>query len=77
MLKTKYNNPLEGFVVHGVKEIGSYTYVLLVDMTGQTIIKRVATDNSTIMFALKEEGVTIPVFWAGATSHEYKYLYQV
>ena len=69
MIAPKSVDVTKGFIVSGVKEQGSYLYVLLIDLSGQTLIKRVKTDNSEIKFAQKTSG-TINNFWADPTIHE-------
>ena len=76
MLNPKTVNVTKGFIVSGVKEIGDYTYVLQIDLSGQTIIKRVKSDNSEIKFVEKTEG-TIENFWTDPTVHTYKWIYEV
>lgn len=76
MIQSKYNNPLPNFVNHGIKEIGEYTYVLLIDMVGQTLIKRF-NDPTDIKFALKPDGTSIATFWADPIAHDYDYLYKL
>ena len=36
MLRSKYSSPLDNFVCHGTKDVGGYTYVLLIDLVGLT-----------------------------------------
>jgi hypothetical protein len=86
MVNSKYNNPLECFTVHGEKTIGDYSYVLLVDETGQALIEQVASDNSTIMFKEMPNPDTdqksviasaITTFWATPDSGTFVYLFQL
>ena len=85
MLKSEYANPLDCFIPHGIKLIGSYKYVLLIDQKGQTIIERIASDSSTIMFTEMTTPVTpqtvadvITAFWAAdVTTYAYVYLFQL
>lgn len=73
-------NPIGHYVVSGIKEVGEYLYILLVAMNGETIIKRVKTDNTTILYAkMQEEVGTVNTnnFWADPTIHTYVYLYQI
>ena len=86
MLKSKYANPLDSFVVHGEKVISGYTYILLVDESGQSLIKRVSSDNSSIMFSeMSNPGsfqqdviaAAITAFWASPTTGNFVYLFQL
>ena len=64
-------------IISGVKEIGVYTYVLLINAgNGQTLIKRIKTDNSEIKFALRTTQ-TIADFWSDPTVHTYVWIHQV
>ena len=77
ILKSKYKNPLPEFVTHGAIEAGSYLYILLINMEGKALIRRVKTDNSEILFTLKEDSESIADFWAGRVGKAYVYLYEV
>ena len=87
MLKSKYGDPLENFDFHGYKTIGGYSYVLLVDETGQTLIQRTSADSSTVMYTLMDVppsdqknviAQAITTFWAGSiASYSYVYLFQL
>ena len=74
MLNSKYVNQEKNYITHGVKEIGDYTYVLLIDMAGVSLIKRVKSDNTEILFTKKESG-SIATFWSDPTIHSYNYFY--
>ncbi len=77
MIEPKTVDVTKGFITSGVKEIGSYTYVLLIDLSGQTLIKRVKTDQSEIKFVEKTTG-TIEDFWADpVTSKTYVWIHQI
>ena len=75
MIQSKYKNPVPEFVDHGVKESGGYTYVLKIDLIGQTIIQRVKSDNTEILFAAKSSATTIASFWSDPTIHNYTYFH--
>lgn len=85
MLKTKYANPLEGFVCHGVIT-DSFTYVLLVDMTGQALIRRITSDQTQMLYSIMPNPNTdnkaqiaeaIQVFWANYSAGPFQYLFQL
>lgn len=85
-LKAIADNPLNEFIVHGVKTVGSYDYILMVDEEGQTVIMRVAADQSTIKYCVmpkatgtfSEMGTVIDAFWVSPddVAKVYKYLFQ-
>lgn len=75
-LTSRYKNPLPEFVDHGVKEIGNYFYILQIDLTGQTIIKRAQPNGQDIRFTKLTTG-TIPDFWADPTVHTYNYIHKI
>lgn len=77
MIQSKYKNPLPEFITHGVKISGGYTYVLKIDMVGQTIIQRVISDNTEILFTRKPASTTIADFWLDPTLHKYVYFYEL
>lgn len=85
MLESKYTDPLEAFVVHGIKTVTSYDYVLLVDKSGKAVIKRIASDSSDIKFtAMHSSSIVfdniatdIDSFWVSPESHTYKYIFQL
>lgn len=90
MLKSKYNNPLEPFVFHGIKQGQSgdnHQYLLLIDEAGQTLIEQIASDSSTVLFCempnpetSQENLITeaINIFWNGDIgSYSYVYLFQL
>jgi len=77
MLKPKGVNLDKAFTVHGVKEAGGDTYVLLIDFAGLTIIKKIKSDNSEIFYAKKPDGVSIPDFWSDPTLHSYTYIHLI
>jgi len=76
MFNPKTTDITKNFIISGVKDIGDYTYVLQIDLAGQTIIKRIKTDNSEIKFAQRTEG-TIENFWLDPTVHTYKWIHEV
>ena len=75
MLRSKYSSPLDNFVCHGTKDVGGYTYVLLIDLIGLTISQRIKDDDSEVLFAQKADNESISDFWAGVTGKTYKYFY--
>jgi len=75
MLNPKYVDSTKHYVVSGVKEIGDYIYILMINMSGQTLIKRVKSDNSEIKFVVRPKEETITNFWEDPTQHEYKYIH--
>lgn len=77
VVKAKYKNPLPEFISHGVKILGNYTYVLKIDLTGQTIIQRINSDQSEILFTKKTDETNISDFWIDPTVHSYKYFYLI
>lgn len=77
MLKAKYNNPLINFVIHGMKEIDGYTYLLLIDKSGQTVGQRINADSSEGLFALKDDQETISEFWTDIADKDFTYLHQL
>lgn len=87
MLKSKYANPLDSFVSHGVKtESAGDQYVLLVDETGQAVIEFISANTNTIKFAeMPNPGsdqanviaAAIDTFWLDPTSKTYVYLFQL
>ena len=78
MLNPKTVDVTKGFVTSGVKEIGEYIYILLIDLAGQTIIKRVKSDNSEIKFR-KKSGQSIEDFWAtpDGSGIVYKWIHEI
>ncbi len=62
-------NVTKNFVVSGVKYVGDYIYVLLIDSAQLCIIKRIKTDDSEIKFHLIEEVETIETLWENPESH--------
>ncbi len=76
MLNPKTVDVTKGFITSGVKEIGSYIYVLMIDLSGQTIIKRVKSDNTEIKFVERTSG-SIDDFWLDPTVHTYKWIHEV
>ena len=76
MIEPKTIDVTKGFITSGVKEIGSYIYVLMIDLSGQTIIKRVKSDNTEIKFVEMTEG-SIEDFWSDPTVHTYKWIHEV
>lgn len=79
MIEPKGVNLAKAFTISGVKEIGGYTYVLLVDFAGLTLIKRVTSDNSEIKFVKKSSGQSIDDFWANpdATGLNYTFIHEL
>lgn len=78
IITSKYKDPLENFVCHGMKTSGSYNYVLLIDETGQTLIERIKTDNTEILFTRKADATDITAYWAADfTAYSYTYLHLV
>ena len=75
MLRSKYSSPLDNFVCHGTKDVGGYTYVLLIDLVGLTISQRIKDDDSEVLFAQKADTESISDFWANVTAKTYKYFY--
>lgn len=67
----------KNFTISGVKEIGVYTYVLLLNAgDGLTLIKRIKTDNSEIKFVLRTTQ-SIADFWSDPTAHTYVWIHLV
>jgi hypothetical protein len=89
MLKSKYANPLQNFVCHGVQNPSgdNHSYVLLVDESGQAVIQQISSDQKTIMFCEMTAPVSvqqnviaaaITAFWtADVTSYTYVYMFQL
>jgi len=77
VLKSKFKDPTVNFVIHGVKTVGNYVYVLLVDMTGQALIRRIKNDNTEILFSKKPDQASISDFWTNADQHTYQYIHEV
>lgn len=87
MLKSKYDNPLDPFVIHGSKTVGDFVYYLLVDEQGQGLIQQVASDESTSLFCemtplvnptKAQIATAITAFWGGTIqNYAYVYLYQL
>lgn len=90
MLKSKFGNPLTYFVAHGLatSTVGdqTYTYVLLIDMSGQALIRRINQSQSEILFSQMADPGTddkaeiadaIAIFWADYTAGPFTYLFQV
>lgn len=88
MIRSKYGNPLDNFIVHGEKTISgdTNTYVLLVDETGQALIKKISSDNNTILFSemaspnSTQDNViaeAITTFWADPSMGPFYYLFQL
>ena len=79
------SNPLDEFTPHGIKTIGGYDYVLMVDEGGQAVIMRVSADKSEIRYCLMSKvsgsfatiAAAIDAFWvAPDVSKVYTYLFQ-
>lgn len=77
MLTSRYKNPIPNFQAHGVKTVGLYQYILLIDLQGSVLIERVKTDNSEILFVKMPEGTDIATYWASADTYTYKYMNQI
>lgn len=87
MIKSKYLDALSNFVAHGIKTVGDYDYVLLVDQTGQTIIQRIYTDSTEILYCKMPDTTfttfaavktQIDAFWVNPASTDkvYGYIFQ-
>lgn len=74
---SKNKNPLPEYVVHGVVESGGYTYVLLVNNTGESIIQRILADNTEIKYAKKDSTTTIDIFWAARVGQSYGRIHEI
>ena len=77
MLRSKYSSPLDNFVCHGTKDVGGYTYVLLIDLIGLTISQRIKDDDSEVLFAQKADAESISAFWTDVVNKSYKYFFQL
>lgn len=87
MITSKYSDPLNNFVNHGVKTVSAFDYILLIDQTGQTLIERVASDGTSIMFAkmpvpastsYPDIATAISSYWsASIENYTYAYLFQL
>lgn len=75
MFLPKGTDITKNFIVHGVKVIGDYTYVLKIDIEGQTIIQQIKSDDTTILFCAKPDGMSIVNFWADPTASGLVYSY--
>jgi hypothetical protein len=87
MITSKYSNPLDAFICHGIKEISTFTYVLLVNTEGKCVIERISDDESSVMFAKMTDPVegtsfltraaAIDAFWTDPVAGKsYSYLFQ-
>lgn len=76
MIEPKGLNIDKAFTVSGVKDIGDYTYVLLIDFAGLTLIKRVKSDSTEIKYAKRGEQ-SIADFWSDPTLPTYKYINEI
>jgi hypothetical protein len=86
MVASKSQNPMDEFICHGIKTVGSYDYFLMVDATGKCYIERVAADDSTYRYNKMSElpistsfaniATAIDAYWAAPETHVYKYLFQ-
>ncbi len=75
--KPKNVDITKSFTTSGIKEIGDYTYILLLDGGSDlTLIKRVKTDNSEIKFVLRD-AQSIEDFWLDPTVHTYVWIHQL
>ena len=90
MLKSRFGNPLTDFVAHGVQTavIGdqTFTYVLLIDMYGQALIRQINQDQSQILYCQMPDPGTddkseisdaIEAFWVDPTVGPFKYLFEL
>ena len=63
-------NVMKSLVISGVKYVGNYIYVLLLDAKDLCLIKRIKTDDSEIKYhQIEEEGETIEQFFANPETH--------
>jgi len=69
MLQPKGVNLDKVFTVSGVKEVSGYTYVLLIDFAGLSVIKRINSDESEIKYHCIDDGETIDEFWVDPERH--------
>jgi len=76
MIHPKGINIDKAFTVSGVKDIGDYIYVLLLDFAGLALIKRVKIDNSEIKYYKIPDG-EIVARWADPASQAYVWINQV
>ena len=76
MINSGYVNPIKNFQSSGIKTVGSYEYVLLIDLAGQVLILRRKDDDTEIKFTKKTTG-TIEAFWADPTAHSYVWIHEV
>lgn len=77
MINPKTIDVTKGFVTSGVIEAGGYIYILLIDLSGQVLIKRVKADNSEIKFVEKPAEEVLETFWNDYASHTYKWIHEV
>ena len=76
MFQTKFNSPIHELINHGFKTAGSYSYILLIDVTGTLVlIERVKSDNSEILFYKKPANVGIADFFSDPTVYDANYTY--
>lgn len=70
-LEPKGLNIDKAFTVSGVKDIGDYKYVLLIDFAGTALIKRIKTDNSSIKYHCINDPApeSIDDFWSDPEAH--------
>ncbi len=79
--KPKNIDVTKSFTISGVKDIGDYTYCLLIDgATDLALIKRIKTDNSEIKFLKIDKGSgELTTKWASpdATGMNYVWIHQI
>lgn len=76
-LVNKYTNILLGYVFHGLKTVGDYQYVLLINMEGEVIIMQIKTDQSVAKYKAKPTATTIDNFWSAPDTHTYDYIHML
>lgn len=69
MIYPKGVNIDRSFTVSGVKYVGDYIYVLLLDFGNTCLIKRIKTDDSEIKYHVIEEAEPIEIFFANPENH--------
>jgi len=80
MIRAKFTDPTKNFVTHGVQTTGAYTYVLLIDLAGQVLIKRINSTQSEILFTKKtttHAEQSIADYWADPTGYAYSYIFTI
>ena len=76
MITPKGVNIDKALTVSGVKDIGNYTYVLLIDFAGLALIKRIKSDNTEIKYYKIPSG-EMDVDWASPETQDYVWIHQV